>query len=174
MVVPLGEAVEVGFEFEVLEVERFAEQETAVPPLLPEHAHDQGPEPLTAEATPVAQRLVVGTTVRLALLEVPQEPLTSVVVVLAEHRAVAPPLLPLQVQYQGPVPWTLDEEPLAQRLSAGAAESAAPEELPQTPSMLLTWAGVLEQAGVLPGSGLVVVTQLLPVQYHHWQEAFSW
>jgi hypothetical protein len=133
MVVPEGEAVEVGFELEVLEVDRDAEHEAALPPLLPEHAHDQGPEPLTADAEPVAQRLVVGALAKERLLDAPQEPLTTVVAVLAEQSAVLPPLVPLQFQYQGPLPSILEAEPVEQKLSVGALLMLIPLEEPQEP-----------------------------------------
>jgi hypothetical protein len=51
-----------------------AEQYAVVPPFDPPQFQFQGPLPLTLEAAPEAQRLVVGATKKVTPLEVPQEP----------------------------------------------------------------------------------------------------
>ena len=57
-----------------------AEQVAVVPPLLPAHVHDHGPLPVTVDAVPALQRLVVGALARLVPFEAPHAPLTAVVV----------------------------------------------------------------------------------------------
>ena len=54
-----------------------AEQVAVVPPLLPAQLHDHGPLPVTADAVPALQRLVVGALVRSAPFEEPHAPLTA-------------------------------------------------------------------------------------------------
>lgn len=54
-----------------------------------------------------------------------------------------PPLVPEQVQFQGPIPVTVDAEPVVQRFVDGALVDIMPLELPQTPligSVMLTLA----------------------------------
>lgn len=48
-----------------------------VPPLLPAHVQFQGPLPVTVEAVPVVQRFVVGATVKVLALLLPQVPLIA-------------------------------------------------------------------------------------------------
>ena len=55
----------------------FAEQMADAPPLLPTHDQLHGPVPVTVEAVPVVQRLVVRAVVTTVLLAVPQAPLTK-------------------------------------------------------------------------------------------------
>ena len=56
-----------------------AEQVAVVPPLLPAQVQLQGlPVPVTVEAVPVVQRLVVGAMVTVLLLLAPQAPLVGV------------------------------------------------------------------------------------------------
>ena len=59
-------------------VDLLAEQLAVVPPFEPAHVHDHGPVPLTDEAEPTEQRLVVGAVETVLLLELPQEPFTGV------------------------------------------------------------------------------------------------
>ena len=54
-----------------------AAQLAVVPPLLPAQVQLHGPAPLTAEAVPIAQRLVAGTTPKACALALPQAPLTA-------------------------------------------------------------------------------------------------
>src|SRR4051794_398418 len=51
----------------------------------------------------------------------------------AEHCSVAPPLLPPQLQLQGPLPVTPEALPTSQRLVIGAFAAATPLADPQTP-----------------------------------------
>ena len=51
----------------------------------------------------------------------------------AEQVAVVPPLLPTQLQFQGPLPATVDAEPPLQRLLVGALARLAPFEEPHAP-----------------------------------------
>ena len=51
----------------------------------------------------------------------------------AEQAALVPPLLPLQLHVQGPLPPTALGAPTAQRLAAGALVNRAPDEEPQAP-----------------------------------------
>jgi hypothetical protein len=62
----------------------------------------------------------------------PVEP-EPVEVSLSEHEAVEPPLLPPQVQLQGPLPLTADAVPVLQRLALGFALTVAAFELPHAP-----------------------------------------
>ena len=78
-----------------------AKHETVAPPLEPAHCHVQGPEPITLEAVPVEQRLLVGAICMVNPLAAPQTPLIAVeVALLAEHEAVDPPFELTHVQYQ--------------------------------------------------------------------------
>ena len=54
-----------------------AEQFATVPPSLPLHVQLQGPLPVTSEVLPAEQRYVVGTTLNVPPLLVPQAPLTG-------------------------------------------------------------------------------------------------
>jgi len=114
-----------------------AEQEAVVPPLEPEHDQLQGPEPVTDEAVPILQRLMVGAEARVAPLDEPHAPLTGGGgdwgASCAEQLAVVPPLEPAHDQSQGPVPVTDEAVPVLQRLVVGADSSVAPLNVPQTP-----------------------------------------
>ena len=90
------------------------------PPFAPSHVQLHGPVPVTAVGDPVVQKLVVGAVVKVHLSLLPQVPLTGAGVKLAEHVAVAPPLVPVQVQFQGPVPVTAVGDPVLQKLIVGA------------------------------------------------------
>jgi hypothetical protein len=59
--------------------------------------------------------------------------LLEAVLIDAEHDAVAPPSLPAQFQYQGPLPMTVDALPALQRLAVGAVLTAMPFALPHLP-----------------------------------------
>jgi hypothetical protein len=72
----------------------------------------------------------------------------------AEHCAVMPPLAPVQVHDQGPVPATADAVPAVQSPVVGAAVKSAPLDAPQVPLVI----NKAEQ--------LVVVPVLAPVQVH--------
>jgi hypothetical protein len=107
-----------------------AEQLAVPPPLLPAHDQFHGPLPVTDEAVPAVQRPVAGALVRSVPLEAPQLALTSS---NAEHDAVVPPLLPVQLQSQGPLPLNDETEPVLQRPVVGALVRSAPFDAPQLP-----------------------------------------
>ena len=110
-----------------------AEQVAEVPPLLPAQLHDHGPLPVTLDAVPALQRFAVGVLVRSAPFEDPHAPFTGVAEAFAEQVAVVPPLLPTQLQFQGPLPATVDAEPPLQRLLVGALARLTPFEEPHAP-----------------------------------------
>ena len=107
---------------------RFAEQLAFEPPFTPVQFHDHGPVPLTAVAVPELHRFVVGAEVKSPPLLLPHTPVT---IRFAEQLAFEPPLVPLQVQLQGPVPETVEAVPLPQRLEVGAEVKSPPLLLPQ-------------------------------------------
>jgi hypothetical protein len=110
-----------------------AEQGAVVPPLEPEQLHDHGPDPLTLEAEPVEQRLVVGADEIVVRFALPHTPLTGEAVLFAEQLAVAPPSEPTQDHDQGPVPLTDEARPVVQRLVMGVDGTVVPFALPHTP-----------------------------------------
>jgi len=112
-------------------VSRRAEHEALVPPLEPAQLQLHGPLPLTLEAEPVLQRLVEGAAVRSAPFADPHWPLVATMA--AEHEALLPPLLPAQLQAQGPVPVMLEAVPMVQRLVEGALVKVAPFADPHWP-----------------------------------------
>jgi hypothetical protein len=81
----------------------------------------------------ILQRLVVGAVETVVPLDDPHAPLTGAAVLLAEQEAVVPPLEPLQLQFQGPVPVTLEALPAEQRLVVGAVLTVVPFAEPQVP-----------------------------------------
>jgi hypothetical protein len=125
-----------------------AEQLAVVPPPDPAHVQVHGPEPLTLEAAPTLQRFAVGVLVRSDPLEEPHAPFTDCpfTEARAEQVAVVPPLLPTQLQFQGPLPAIVDAEPALQRLLVGALARRAPFEEPHAPLILYT----VEQLAVVP------------------------
>ena len=107
---------------------------TAVePPLLPAQLHDRGPLPLTADAVPALQRLVVGAVLTTTPFAGPHCPFCAEASFCAEQVAVVPPLLPTQLQLQGPVPVTVVAVPALQSLVVGALVKPAPFEGPHAP-----------------------------------------
>lgn len=122
-----------------------------VPPKIPIQVQFHGPVPSTDDGVPLLQRLVVGIVVVLIPCEVPQVALTARVG--AVHGAFAPPFDPAQVQFQGPVPETVDGEPVVQRLVVGVDETALLCEVPQTPATGVTTLVLLAlQDAVVPPS----------------------
>jgi len=69
----------------------------------------------------------------------------------AWHMAVAPPLVPAQLQKNGPEPVTDDAVPAEQRLPVGALCRVIPFDVPQTPLM-----------AVVPELVVVVVVDAVP------------
>jgi len=117
----------------------WAEQLAFVPTLLPAHDHVQGPEPATADAVPVLQRLVVGFDATVVPFDDPHTPFTGdgggvVVVFCAVQAVLVPPFSPLQVHFHGPVPLMVEAVPALQGVpAAGFDASVAPPEEPHTP-----------------------------------------
>jgi hypothetical protein len=107
-----------------------AEQLAVEPPLAPEQLQSHGPVPVTVEAVPALQRLVVGALVRVELFDEPHAPLISS---KAEQLAVEPPLAPKQLQSHGPVPVTVEAVPVLQRLVVGALVKSALFDEPHAP-----------------------------------------
>jgi len=122
-----------------------AEQLAVVPPLLPAQDQFQGPLPVTAEAVPPVQSPELGAVLAALPLAVPQEPFAAAGG--AEQLAVAPPLLPAQDQFQGPLPVTAEAVPLVQSPELGAVLAALPLAVPQEP---FAAAGGVEQLAVVP------------------------
>ena len=94
-------------------------------------------------------------------LTVPLPPVTMTGMVkvwmLAEQVAVVPPFNPAQLQFQGPVPVTLDAVPIVQRLDDGTMVTVVLLALPQVPL-------VVESANVAVTLFAVsIVTWQLPV-----------
>ena len=79
----------------------------------------------------------------------------------AEHEALVPPLLPAQLHDQGPLPATVEAEPVEQRLVVGAVLTVVPLAVPQVP---FTAVGAL---------GSFVATQLAPAHDHQFSALFS-
>ena len=116
-----------------------------VPPLPPLHAQFHGPVPVTADAVPAVQNPAVGAAVTATPFAEPQAPLTATDCSEALHEEFVPPLLPLHVQAQGPVPVTVVEVPAVQRFDVGAAVRAAPLAEPQTPLTAVGCSGALHE-----------------------------
>ena len=71
-----------------------------------------------------------------AMVTVPlesQSPAFVSAVLVAEQLAFVPPLLPIQLQLQGPVPVTAVAVPIVQKLVVGATVNVVPLLLPQAP-----------------------------------------
>jgi hypothetical protein len=99
---------------------------------LPAQVQVHGPLPLTADAVPALQRLPVGALVRSAPFEEPHAPLTAEDEG-AQHTAVAPPLDPAQLQFQGPLPLTAEADPVLHSPLVGAVLTATPFAEPHAP-----------------------------------------
>ena len=111
-----------------------AEQLAFVPPFAPEQDDVHGPVPATVDAVPVLQRLFVGFEATVVPFDVPHTPFTGVGgVSCAEHEAVAPPLRPAHDQVHGPVPDTVEDVPVLQRLVVGFDATVVPFAVPQMP-----------------------------------------
>ncbi len=78
-----------------------AVQDTAAPPFMPEHVHVHGPPPLTLEAWPMLHRSICGAS---RWPEIVAPPQTASRFGDTEHKAAAPPYMPEQVQFHGPLP----------------------------------------------------------------------
>jgi hypothetical protein len=107
-----------------------AEQLAAEPPLLPLQDQVHGPLPLTDVAVPTLHKLAAGLLFTATPLAEPHWPLSRR---LASQLVAEPPLLPLQVQVQGPLPLTDVAVPVVQRLVVGALVRLAPLEDPHWP-----------------------------------------
>jgi hypothetical protein len=114
---------------------RGAEQDAAEPPFDPAQLQFQGLLPLGAEAEPVVQSPLVGALPTAMPFAEPHTPFTAEEARESEHIAVAPPLLPAQLQLHGPLPATVDAVPALQRLAIGAVLTFVPFALPHAPLM---------------------------------------
>jgi hypothetical protein len=153
-----------------------AEQLAVVPPSLPSQLHDHGPVPPTDEAAPMLQRSVVGAVLRVRPLDDPHAPLTREANKGAEQRAVEPNLLPVQLQYQGPVPVTDEAIPTLHRLVVGAVTAAAPLAAPQEPSTIFAAKATLEgraSAQSKMKQKFFIINRLL-MQRKHPTKDFGW
>ena len=112
---------------------RVSEQVAVEPPLLPAQLQLHGPLPATADAVPALQRLAVGAALADAPFALPHAPFTAGGGATAEQVAVVPPLLPTQLQIQGPLPVTAVAVPALQRFAVGALVMSAPFEEPHAP-----------------------------------------
>jgi hypothetical protein len=126
-----------------------AEQEALEPPLVPAQDQFHGPVPVTADAVPVVQRLVVGVTLVTTPFIEPHKPFTDVPASEAEQPAVEPPLLPMQLHVQGPEPLVDEAVPVVQRPIVGAELTAALLAAPHWPFTGVT-ASEAEQLAVVP------------------------
>ena len=113
--------------------ERGAEQVAAEPPFDPAQLQFHGPLPLTAEAEPVVQSPLAGALLTATPFAEPHAPFTGAGGSFAAQIAMVPPLLPRQLQFQGPLPVTVVAVPALQRLVVGALVRSAPFEEPHAP-----------------------------------------
>ena len=113
--------------------ERGAEQVAVEPPFDPAQPQLHGPLPLTPEAEPVVHSPLVGAVLVMTPFAGPHWPLTGAEASGAEQVAVVPPLLPTQVQVQGPLPVTVVAVPALQRLVVGAVVTARFAAVPHEP-----------------------------------------
>ena len=125
--------------------ERGAEQVAAEPPFDPAQLQFHGPLPLTAEAEPVVQSPLAGALLTATPFAEPHAPFTGAGGSFAAQIAMVPPLLPRQLQFQGPLPVTVVAVPALQRLVVGALVRSAPFEEPHAP---LTAVAPPPEAGV--------------------------
>ena len=109
---------------------RLAEQFALDPPLDPVQVQLHGPLPVSAEAVPALQKFELGAVVKLCPFDEPHAPLTSR---LAEQFALVPPFDPVQVQFHGPVPVSVEAEPALQRFELGALKKSCPFDEPHAP-----------------------------------------
>jgi hypothetical protein len=129
------------------------EHDAVVPLFNPVQLHVHGPDPLTEDAVPAVQRLVVGIEPKLAPFDDPQAPL---VMRLAEQLAFVPLYWPTQVQAQGPDPLTEDAVPAEHRLTEGAELKLPPFDDPHDPFM----------ASIVPVAQLTADPPFIPAQLH--------
>jgi hypothetical protein len=121
-------------------------QSATPPPLLPRHAHAHGPVPDTGDAVPVAHRFVDGAALTATPFADPHCPPVPEFTG-AEHCTVVPVPLPAQLQFQGPVPVTVEGVPALHRLPAGATVVITPFAGPHCP---FTGAAGAEQLADVP------------------------
>ena len=128
-----------------------AEQDAFVPPFTPLQFQLHGPDPLTAVAVPVEQRLDDGADVTPTPFAEPQTPFCNSG---AEHDALVPPFAPLQFHVHGPAPLTAVAVPDEQRFELGADVVPTPFADPHT---AFTRSGAEQDAFVPP---------FAPLQFH--------
>ena len=119
-----------------------AEQLAFVPPLLPLQLQLHGPLPDTVPAAPAEHKFVLGTLDTATPLELPHEPFVAVVCLVAEQLAFVPPLLPLQLQFHGPLPVSALADPAEHKFEDGALETTTLLALPHDP-FVATGVGVV-------------------------------
>jgi hypothetical protein len=123
-----------------------AEQAALEPPLVPVQLQRNGPTPVTEEALPVAHRFELGVEVDESPFPLPHVPFTGGSLSGAEQDAFAPPLVPLQLQRNGPTPITEEVLPVAQRFELGAEDDESPFALPQVPMVGIGKSGAEHEA----------------------------
>ena len=99
---------------------------------MPAQVQFHGPLPVTLDAVPAVQRLVVGAEPSVELLDEPHKPFTGGLTGALQN-AVEPPLLPAHSQFQGPEPPTIDAVPAEQRPVVGADPTMMLLALPHEP-----------------------------------------
>ena len=127
-------------------------QESSVPPLVPWQLQSQGPLPVTLDAVPVVQRLIVGCSVRFCPSEEPQAPLTGVPFLEAEQEVVAPPFCPGQVQ--------VVEEPRLGKEGEDGVEVPRVQKV-SLPYVVSVYVYVLEAVPQEPAVGSAVAKELV-------------
>jgi hypothetical protein len=105
------------------------------PPFDPKHVQFQGPLPVTVDGVPALQSPLVGAALVITPFAEPHWPLTGCAEEAsgAEQYAVVPPWLPAQVQFQGPLPVTVDGVPALQSPLVGAVPVMTPFAEPHVP-----------------------------------------
>ena len=128
--------------------ESWAEHATDEPPLIPPQLHVHGPIPVAPGDAPTAHNslAVVGMVVRAVPFADPQTPATAggggggggggAADFCATQLAVAPPLVPPQVQFQGPVPDIAPGKPTehSSLVKVGAVDLVVLSAVPHTPA----------------------------------------
>jgi hypothetical protein len=130
----------------IVGVNRFAEQLAFAPPLLPPQLQLHGPLPVTEPVAPVEHRFAEGMLEVFAPLALPHKPLTTIDCKGAEQLALVPPLLPVQLQFHGPLPVTEPVAPAEHRFTDGAPDALTPLALPHDPFMAVAFKGAVQLA----------------------------
>jgi hypothetical protein len=111
-----------------------APQIAVLPPFDPAQVQLQGPLPVTVDGVPALQNPLVGAVLVMTPFAGPHWPFSGGAEASgAPQIAVLPPLLPTQVQVQGPLPVTVVAVPALQRLAVGAVVTPTPAATPHKP-----------------------------------------